>query len=61
MNLDINFTRSNTTIDKAVGILCVILCHFMGTFGNGIVFFIPLGGIGVSIFLMLSAYGLNES
>ena len=47
---------------KGVAILSVILCHAAGTFGHGkIVLFTPLGGIGVSIFLLLSAYGLIES
>lgn len=46
---------------KGVAIICVVLCHYMGTFGQGITVFTPLGGIGVAIFLILSAYGLNES
>lgn len=53
--------KNSTNIMKGVAILCVVMCHMMGTFGNGIVYFTPLGGIGVSIFLILSAYGLNES
>lgn len=47
---------------RGVAILLVLLCHMVGTFFNGrVVYFTPLGGIGVAIFLMLSAYGLNES
>ena len=47
---------------RGVAILLVLLCHMVGTFFNGrVVCFTPLGGIGVAIFLMLSAYGLNES
>lgn len=54
-------SRGSTEAMKGAAILCIVLCHFMGTFGGGIVWFTPLGGIGVSVFLMLSAYGLNES
>ena len=47
---------------RGVAILLVLLCHMAGTFFDGrVVYFTPLGGIGVAIFLMLSAYGLNES
>ena len=53
--------RQCTDIMKGFAILCIVMCHMMGTFGGGIVYFTPLGGIGVSIFLILSAYGLNES
>lgn len=60
-NEDEYFGRTNSQIMKGVAILAVILCHLMGTFGGGTTLFTPLGGIGVSIFLMLSAYGLNES
>lgn len=55
------FQKHNTTIYKGVAILLVILCHFMGKFGGGIVWFTPLGGIGVSIFLIVSGYGLSIS
>lgn len=59
---EINFMdRESTNIMKGVAILCIFMCHMMGTFGDGIVYFTPLGGIGVSIFLVLSAYGMNES
>lgn len=54
--------KQNTTIYKGMAILCIILSHVVGTFGRGrFTLFTPLGGIGVSIFLLLSAYGLNES
>lgn len=53
--------RNSSDIMKGIAILCVVICHFMGTYGQGIRIFTPLGGIGVSIFLILSAYGLNES
>ena len=52
----------NTSCMRGGAILLVVLCHMVGTFFKGkIVYFTPLGGIGVAIFLMLSAYGLNES
>ena len=55
------FGKTNTKAMKGVAILAVMLCHLMGKFGGGTTLFTPLGGIGVSIFLMFSAYGLNES
>lgn len=60
-NTDEYFGRTNSKIMKGIAILAVMLCHLMGTFGGGTTLFTPLGGIGVSIFLMLSAYGINES
>lgn len=54
--------RQLTAIYKGLAILSVLFCHAAGTFGRGrFVLFTPLGGIGVAIFLLLSAYGLNES
>lgn len=54
--------RYNSAWMKGIAINCIMLSHFMGKFGNGqTTLFTPLGGIGVSIFLVLSAYGLNES
>ncbi len=55
------FSQSCTSVIKGLAILLVVCCHYMGSFGNGVVFFTPLGGIGVAIFLVLSGYGLNES
>lgn len=54
-------SRRITSVMKGIAILCVVMCHFSGTYGQGIRFFTPLGGIGVSMFLILSGYGLNES
>ena len=54
-------SKYDSQVLKGLAIYCVVLCHFMGTFGEGITLFTPLGGIGVSIFLFLSAYGLNKS
>jgi uncharacterized membrane protein len=53
--------RNSSSVAKGIGILFVMLCHFMGDFGGGTVLLTPLGGIGVAIFLILSGYGLNES
>lgn len=53
--------RNSSSVAKGIGILFVMLCHFMSDFGGGTVLFTPLGGIGVAIFLVLSGYGLNES
>lgn len=58
---DVIWNTYYTSAMKGGAILCVILCHYMGRYGNGIRWFTPLGGIGVGIFLILSAYGLNES
>lgn len=44
---------------KAIAIIMVIISHLAGIFG--IRYATPLGGIGVSIFLFVSGYGLNES
>lgn len=54
--------RNQTDIYKGLAIFSVMFCHAAGKFGQGrFALFTPLGGIGVSIFLLLSAYGLNES
>lgn len=53
--------KKSTEAMKGVAILCVVVCHYMGTYGNGVTLFTPLGGIGVSVFLILSAYGLTKS
>ena len=55
------FDRRSTAAMKKIAILIVVLCHYMGTYGEGTTIFTPLGGIGVSIFLILSAYGLTKS
>ena len=55
-------SRYNTTVYKGVAMLMIMVCHLAGQFGGGAVkIFTPFGGIGVAIFLVLSAYGLNES
>mgnify|MGYP000165746663 FL=1 len=51
--------RHNTDVYRGWAIIIIMLCHVAGSFSC--VFFTPLGGIGVAIFLLLSGYGLNES
>lgn len=58
----ISMDKNSTTIYKGIAILAIMMCHAAGYFGGGnITYFTPLGGIGVAIFFLLSAYGLNES
>lgn len=53
-------SRETTNALKGLAVVLILICHmFGGGFGYRIV--TPLGGIGVSIFLFLSGYGLNES
>lgn len=52
--------KESTTAIKGIAILLVIISH-IGQFGYGIRMFVPLGGIGVAVFLILSGYGLMES
>jgi len=47
-----------TLILKGIAILLVVICHLGNEFTR---WFTPLGGIGVTIFLILSAYGLEKS
>lgn len=47
---DTIWSRHYTSVMKGVAILCIVLCHYMGRYGNGIRWFTPLGGIGVAIF-----------
>ena len=49
----------NSNSLKGIAIVMIILCHIVGVFG--VRYATPLGGIGVSIFLFISGYGLNES
>ena len=51
-------TKSQTIVIKGIAILLVVLCHVGGTFTR---IMTPLGGIGVSLFLIVSAYGLEKS
>ena len=54
------FCKDSTTAIKGIAIILVIISH-IGQFGYGIRMFVPLGGIGVAVFLILSGYGLMES
>ena len=58
---DSPFDRESTAFLKGIAIVLVGCCHYMGKFGNGTVYFTPLGGIGVAMFLVMSGYGLSES
>lgn len=53
--LDIDYTTNL----RGIAILFVVLHHVSNTYNSNL--FTPLGGIGVSMFLILSGYGLNES
>lgn len=51
---------SQTTLYKGTAILLIMIGHCTGYFVGGR-YMTPCGGIGVSIFLIASGYGLNES
>lgn len=51
---DLNYTTSM----KGLAIIIIMLSHCTSYWG---VYYTPLGSIGVSMFLLLSGYGLNES
>ncbi|MCM1177493.1 MAG: acyltransferase [Ruminococcus flavefaciens] len=52
--------RDYTTALKGVAILLIMACHVSGNWMGGRLL-TPWGGIGVSLFLIVSGYGLNES
>lgn len=52
--------REFTTILKGIAIILIIISHCSGHWMCGRLF-TPCGGIGVSLFLITSGYGLNES
>lgn len=52
--------KDSTTAIKGIAILLIVICH-VGQFGFHIRMFVPLGGIGVAVFLILSGFGLMES
>lgn len=54
------FDKNYTTIAKGIAILLIMVCHCSGHWTGGRIL-TPLGGVGVSIFLITSGYGLNES
>lgn len=52
------FSYYISNIIKAFAILLVVLCHIGNRFTRATT---PLGGIGVALFLILSAYGVEKS
>ncbi|MDU5108905.1 MAG: acyltransferase family protein, partial [Clostridium sp.] len=46
----------NTNLLKGIAAILIVISHIGNKYG--IRYFTPLGGIGVSVFLMLSGYGL---
>lgn len=51
--------KYHTDMMKGIAIMLVIISHLGGILG--VRYFTPLGGIGVSIFLICSGYGLSKS
>lgn len=51
--------RSHTSVLKGIGTTLVLISHIGNSMGLG--FLNPLGGLGVSLFLIIAGYGLNES
>ena len=56
--LEKKLSKHDTNTIKGIAILMVILCHIAGNYTR---VFTPLGGIGVALFLFISAYGLEKS
>ena len=54
------FDKRYTTVAKGVAIISIMACHCSGHWTGGRLL-TPLGGIGVSVFLIASGFGLNES
>lgn len=52
-------SKYHTTAMKGIAILCVLFGHVANSWG--VRWFTPLGGIGVSMFLIMSGYGLTLS
>ena len=57
--IDLPFSKDLSIVGKGVAIAIVVYGHLGNLFG--IRYLTPLGGIGVSMFLILSGYGINES
>ena len=51
-------SRRFSTSLRGIAILCILINHCLGCFTR---YVNPLGGIGVTLFLILSGYGLNMS
>ena len=58
ISLNALLDRKYTTSMKGVAIIMIMLSHCTSYWG---VYYTPFGSIGVSMFLLLSGYGLNES
>jgi len=56
---NLSLTRDYTIFLRAIAIVLVVMHHVSNYFHCN--YFTPLGGIGVSMFLIMSGYGLNES
>ena len=52
-------SRDHSTIYRGIAATIIMLQHVAG--GFGVRYLTPLGGVGVSIFLISSGYGLSES
>lgn len=60
-NTDSDFmNKEKTTLYKGIAIIIIILCHSIGLTHETVIA-TPLGSIGVSMFLILSGFGLEES
>lgn len=59
VNGNLSLTRDYTNFLRAIAIILVVMHHVSNFYHCN--YFTPLGGIGVSMFLILSGYGLNES
>lgn len=56
--MGVYLSKEYTQAIKGVAIFLVVICHIGNNYTR---LFTPLGGIGVSLFLILSAYGLEMS
>lgn len=56
--MGVNLSKEYTQAIKGLAIFLVVICHIGNNYTR---LFTPLGGIGVSLFLILSAYGLEMS
>lgn len=53
------FNKTHTDLIKGIATILIVISHIANIQGFNIL--IPLGGIGVTLFLISSGYGLNES
>lgn len=52
--------RESSLYSKGIAIILVVLSHFAGLYTN-LRYFSFFGGVGVSVFLILSGYGISSS